>query len=442
MNISEIQNIGFKSQMLDKRIEEIKSKAPISPLQNEIAPIGSFKQFLYQLNQPTLYAAEFSINKMLLSNNVKLLIDSNSPAKTPVACICITTKEDINPAVAEILNSILYDESLKINEKNNSSSTTINLNQNFISCNVDANEADFARLFDSLCNAISSPNLSEENFNKIKNEIISKKKTEEKTPTQQAMQPFYPSRKLSIEDLSKVTLKDVENAHTKIMTNSAITVSMSATNEFFKENKVKIIEILEKTLPKAQVETIQRAKDICQLDKDYRIEGKTTSDHSVVEKFYVLDLDSSVENEVKAEILTKLLKNRIEKKLSPKGNCEIVVTRSLFAKDGYLEIYLSSKNKQISALDMEKYMNDSIQSFYSEPILKEELDIAKKQAVEELKLLYSNSNIRSLSLLENYSDGIISIKSINNVLNSFGEKEINELIKSEFSKFSSTCILS
>lgn len=47
-------------------------------------------------------------------------------------------------------------------------------------------------------------------------------------------------------------VNDVKKLYTNILKNSQMNVSLTTSNEFYKENKAKIIETLEKEFPKIQ----------------------------------------------------------------------------------------------------------------------------------------------------------------------------------------------
>lgn len=438
MNINKIQNVNFKSQMLDKYTKSTPKQAQ-SNYRQQMAPVGSFEQFICQLNKPfAIQAPEFNIETKELSNNIQLLIDSNNINEIPVACVNMITDEKIPIAIIEILNKILFENFFAINKKSDSISIVPECHQNLMVCEIESKEAEFMDVFDFFCSKIVNLDISDENFNKVKNELISKKEQEKNKSSTNVMQKFYLSENPSIEDLNKVTLDEIKKAYAKILANSQARISISSRSEFCKENKTKIANILEKTFPKMRTKIISETKRIKQIDKDFKIENKAPSDRSIIDKFYVLECDSSLKNEIQTEVLTKLVNTRIKQNLPPDNDCDIIVTYPLYIKDKYFEIYLDSSNKKISASDLEKYINNTLQSFTYMPITKKELDNAKKHAAKELKMFYEKSNIRALALLENYSEGLISLKNVNNILNSLTAEEMNKMINKEFSKPSCT----
>ena len=82
MNIKNIQNINFKSQLLDKYIKA--QNAANNPTQNQketSLPIGVFNQLACQPNKTNVNAREFIIEKATLLNDIVFLANNNSSIK-------------------------------------------------------------------------------------------------------------------------------------------------------------------------------------------------------------------------------------------------------------------------------------------------------------------------------------------------------------------------
>ena len=116
----------------------------------------------------------------------------------------------------------------------------------------------------------------------------------------------------------------------------------------------------------------------------------------------------------------------------------LIVDKSTFVEDDYLEIYLNSKDKKYQKNEIEKRINDSIKSLINNPITPIEFEKAKKETVEELNSFYRDSFNRAAILMQNYSDGIANISKTNKILNEITLDEIIEFTKKHLSKPSSS----
>ena len=149
----------------------------------------------------------------------------------------------------------------------------------------------------------------------------------------------------------------------------------------------------------------------------------------------------SYKDGVKTSVLTALIEGRIKSTLPQAQACEILVDSPAFESGSYIDIYLNSEGKKYAASDMEKYLNNSVQTFFKTPISKEELDEAKKQTAEKFAQLYKISSYRAISLLQNYPDGTISIAKDKQILNEITLDEMNKFATQHLSKPSSTAII-
>ena len=118
----------------------------------------------------------------------------------------------------------------------------------------------------------------------------------------------------------------------------------------------------------------------------------------------------------------------------------LVVDKSTFIEDDYLEIYLSSKDKKYQGGEIEKRINDSIKSLTSASISPMELEKAKKETAEELSSFCSDSFNRAAILMQNYSDGVINISKTNKILNEITLDEMTKFTKKHLSKSSVTAV--
>ena len=243
MKIGNIKNINFKSQMLNRYITSKASYPETNAQQQNTAPIGTFNQFAYQVNQPC------AINTPE-SNNIQFVINTNSQNNETAIQINLSQAKESkqNPATFKILSKILDNIESEKRAFDNENWNHIAFSNGILSCEAKGKEGNFMGLFNSLTSSILSPDLSEENFNFAKSELIYRMKYNKSYASSQGMDT-YPS----IEELKKVTLDDVKKLHTDILSNSQIGISLSTSNEFYKENESKIIETLEKTFPKKQI---------------------------------------------------------------------------------------------------------------------------------------------------------------------------------------------
>ena len=90
---------------------------------------------------------------------------------------------------------------------------------------------------------------------------------------------------------------------------------------------------------------------------------------------------------------------------------------------------------------MEKYLNNSVETFFKTTISQEELNKVKKQTAEKFAQLYKISSYRAISLLQNYSDGTISIAKDKQILNEITLDEMNKFATQHLLKPSSTAVI-
>ena len=442
MNIKNIQNINFKSQLLDKYIKA--QNAANNPTQNQketSLPIGVFNQLACQPNKTNVNAREFIIEKATLLNDIVFLADNNSSdIPKMIFSILPVDKKEIKPAICEILNEILFNQSLQT-EENKLSFSTIDYMNNELQCSINSDETEFLKTLNDSIDIILHPDFSNENFIKVKNSLIERAKTRQFSFANEPMEIFFPKKHPSIDELEQISLDDIKKAHKKIIENSQMRVCLSSTSAFYKENKDRVIGIFEKSFPKMKKETeIRQANRIKPIEKDYRIEISSGSDELSISKFYVISDENSFKKEIETSILAKLIKNRIKDFMPKDYDYTLVVDKSTFIEDDYLEIYLSSKDKKYQGGEIEKRINDSIKSLINNPITPMELEKAKKETAEELSSFCSNSFNRAAILMQNYSDGVINISKINKILNEITLDEITKFTKKHLSKSSITAV--
>lgn len=444
MKINSIQKFSFTSQIPNKyMIAQNDQKSPVQAQAQSTVAGNIFNQFAYQLNtsQMPLDAPEITLEKTKLKNNISLLVDTNSPNK-PAGVITLHTldKKGINPSVYEVLSKMLFRESSKIGENNNTATSFIKYNGNVLQCELDTSEANFFDTLNSSVNIILRPDLSQDNFNKAKNDLLNDSKSDD--ASQKAMEVFCPRNYSSTDELSKVTLDDVKKAHETILKNSQMTVALSLPGGFYQQNKDKIVQTFEQSFlqMKEQTDSAEQIKNIHPIDKDYRFEDKS-DDRAAIERFYVIDSEPTYKDSVKTSVLTALIEGRIKSTLPQAQACEILVDSSAFESGSYIDIYLNSEGKKYAASDMEKYLNNSVETFFKTPISKEELNEAKKQTAEKFAQLYKISSYRAISLLQNYSDGTISIAKDKQILNEITLDEMNKFAIQHLLKPSSTAVI-
>ncbi len=444
MKIKSIQKFNFTSQIPSKYIiAQNSQKSPVQAQAQSTVAGNIFNQFAYQLNtsQMPLDAPEITLEKTKLKNNISLLVDTNTPNK-PSGVIALHTfdKKGINPSAYEVLSKMLFGESSKIGENNNAATSFIKFNNNTLQCELDTTEANFFDTLNSSVNIILHPDLSQDNFNKAKNDLLNDSKSDD--ASQKAMEVFCPRNYSSSDELSKVTLDDVKKAHETVLKNSQMTVALSLPNEFYQQNRDKIVQTFEQSFlqMKDQTDSAEQIKNIHPIDKDYRFEDKS-DDRAAIERFYVIDGEQTYKDSVKTSVLTALIEGRIKSTLPQTQACEILVDSPAFESGSYIDIYLNSEGKKYAASDMEKYLNNSVQTFFKTPISKEELDEAKKQTAEKFAQLYKISSYRAISLLQNYPDGTISIAKDKQILNEITLDEMNKFAIQHLLKPSSTAVI-
>lgn len=442
MKIKSIQKFNFTSQIPNKYI--IAQNSQKSPVQAQSTASGNiFNQFAYQLNTPqtSLDAPEITLEKTKLKNNISLLIDTNSPNK-PAGVITLYTldKKGINPSAYEVLSKMLFRESSKIGENNNTATSFIKYNGNVLQCELDTTEANFFDTLNSSVNIILHPDLSQDNFNKAKNDLLNDSKSDD--VSQKAMEVFCPRNNSSSDELSKVTLDDVKKAHETILKNSQMTVAISLPKGFYQQNRDKIVQTFERSFlqMKDQTDHAIKINNIHPINKDYRFEDKS-DDRATIERFYVIDSEPTYKDSVKTSVLTALIETRIKSVLPQAQTCEILIDNPAFESGSYIDIYLNSEGKKYAAADMEKYLNNSVETFFKTPISQEELNKVKKQTAEKFAQLYKISGYRAISLLQNYSDGTISVVKNRQILNEITLDEMNKFATEHLSKPSSTAII-
>ena len=444
MKIKSIQKFNFTSQIPSKYIiVQNSQKSPVQAQAQSAVSGNIFNQFAYQLNTPqtSLDAPEITVEKTKLKNNISLIVDTNSPNK-PAGVITLRTldKKGINPSAYEVLSKMLFGESSKIGENNNAATSFIKFNNNTLQCELDTTEANFFDTLNSSVNIILHPDLSQDNFNKAKNDLLNDLKSDD--ASQKAMEVFCPRNYSSSDELSKVTLDDVKKAHETVLKNSQMTVALSLPNGFYQQNRDKIVQTFERSFlqMKDQTDSAEQIKNIHPIDKDYRFEDKS-DDRAAIERFYVIDGEQTYKDGVKTSVLTALIEGRIKSTLPQAQACEILVDNPAFESGSYIDIYLNSEGKKYAASDMEKYLNNSVQTFFKTPISKEELDEAKKQTAEKFAQLYKISSYRAISLLQNYPDGTISIAKDKQILNEITLDEMSKFATEHLSKPSSTAVI-
>lgn len=444
MKIKSIQKFNFTSQIPSKYIiVQNSQKSPVQAQAQSAVSGNIFNQFAYQLNTPqtSLDAPEITVEKTKLKNNISLIVDTNSPNK-PAGVITLRTldKKGINPSAYEVLSKMLFGESSKIGENNNAATSFIKFNNNTLQCELDTTEANFFDTLNSSVNIILHPDLSQDNFNKAKNDLLNDLKSDD--ASQKAMEVFCPRNYSSSDELSKVTLDDVKKAHETVLKNSQMTVALSLPNGFYQQNRDKIVQTFEQSFlqMKDQTDSAEQIKNIHPIDKDYRFEDKS-DDRAAIERFYVIDGEQTYKDGVKTSVLTALIEGRIKSTLPQAQACEILVDNPAFESGSYIDIYLNSEGKKYAASDMEKYLNNSVQTFFKTPISKEELDEAKKQTAEKFAQLYKISSYRAISLLQNYPDGTISIAKDKQILNEITLDEMSKFATEHLSKPSSTAVI-
>ena len=442
MKIKNIQNTNFKSQLLDKYIKA--QNTANNPTQNQKQaqlPIEIFNQFACHPNQiqTKVNAPEFIIEKTTLSNNIVFLADNNS-SNTPkmIFSILPVDKKEIKPAICEILNEILFNQSLQT-EENKPSFSTIDYMNNELQCSINSDETEFFKTLNSSIDTILHPDLSNENFIKAKTAVIERAKTHQFSFTNEPMEIFFPKKYPNIDELEQISLDDIKKAHKEIIENSQMRIYLSSANAFYKENKERIIEIFQKSFPEMKKETeIKQTNRIKPIEKDYRIEISSGSNELSISKFYVISDESSCKKEIETSVLAKLIKNRIKDFMPKDYDYSLIVDKSTFIEDDYLEIYLNSKDKKYQKSEIEKRINNSIKSLINNPITPTEFEKAKKETAEELSTFYRDSFNRAAILMQNYSDGVANISKTNKFLNEITLDEITKFAKKHLSKPSST----
>ena len=438
MKIFDIKNINFKSQMLNKYIQAQNSTN--NPMQNQTSlTIGSFNQFTYQSDKTNVDAPEFIIEKTTLLNNIVFLADNNSSDKPKMIFSMFPVDEKgIKPAAFEILNEILFNQSLQTRE-NKSAFSIIDYINGELQCDINSDETEFFKTLNNSIDTILHPDFSNENFIKAKSSLIEKIKAYQFSSDKEPMEIFFPKKYPNIDELEQISLDDVKKAHKNIIENSQMRVCLSSTNAFYKENKDKIIQIFEKSFSKMKQETeIKNANRIKPIDKDYRIEVLSGSDELSILKFYVVSGESSYRKEIETSILAKLIKNRIKDFMPKDYDYTLIVDKSTFVEDDYLEIYLSSKDKKYQGNEIEKRINDSIKSLTNISITPTEFKKAKEEAAKEISTFYKDSFNRAAILMQNYSDGVANISKTNKFLNEITLDKMTKFATKHLSKPSST----
>ena len=193
------------------------------------------------------------------------------------------------------------------------------------------------------------------------------------------------------------------------------------------------------SFPEMKKETeIKQTNRIKPIEKDYRIEISSGSNELSISKFYVISDESSCKKEIETSVLAKLIKNRIKDFMPKDYDYSLIVDKSTFIEDDYLEIYLNSKDKKYQKSEIEKRINNSIKSLINNPITPTEFEKAKKETAEELSTFYRDSFNRAAILMQNYSDGVANISKTNKFLNEITLDEITKFAKKHLSKPSST----
>ena len=440
MKIFNIKNINFKSQMLDKYIQAHNYAS--NPAQNQkqaSLPMEAFNQFTYHSNKINVNAPEFTIEKATLSNNIVFLLDNNSSDIPKMIFSMVPIDEKgVKPAAFEILNEILFNQSLQKGE-NDAAFSTIDYTNGELQCDINSDETEFFKTLNNSINIILHPDFSNENFIKAKNSIIEKARVHQSVSNKKPMETFFPKKYSNANELEQISLDDIKEAHKKLIQNSQMKVCLSSTNTFYKENKDKIIEIFEKSFPKMKQETeIKHTKQIKPIDKDYRIEISSKNNELSISKFYIISDESSYRKEVETTILAKLIKNRIKDSMPKDYDYTLIVDKSTFVEDDYLEIYLNSKDKKYQGSEVEKIINDSIKSLTNIAITQTEFEKAKEEAAKEFSSFFEDSFNRAAILMQNYSDGVANISKTNKFLSEITLDEITKFAKKHLSKPSGT----
>ncbi|EKE03769.1 MAG: Peptidase M16-like protein [uncultured bacterium] len=207
-----------------------------------------------------------NIKNFELPNNVRLIINDNPNSIRSSSSVCLETEKlpPHKPGVAYILAAMMGKGSANISEqefKDIADTDNIiiapSVRTYSIEVETDNQAKNLPLALDLAKEIIYNPNLSEENFNKAKNEITFALKVAYEDPTQKAMHTLYRDHPYGYtvrsiqENIDKITLQDVKDLYNYFIQNSQAQTTITGPISKTAGLQDKIVKSME-TVPQAK----------------------------------------------------------------------------------------------------------------------------------------------------------------------------------------------
>lgn len=221
-------------------------------------------------------------------------------------------------------------------------------------------------------------------------------------------------------NLDSITLQDVQTLYANILSNSEGKVVVSLPKAVYAKQRNNLLTAFSTKMPELKQHTGQEyIKTIHPIEKSLIYKGKSHDDKTRYNKYFVIQSDNSVKNNVLSPLLGRALENALKSTLAD-GNS--TVRSDYYNLDGnkfmYFSIETSKSDKQKSNPDFENAFKAAIERLTQVPISENELSLIKKEEKEFMLRARDEQSGRTEELVSNRPGG-------NNYLNEY-VKEIDK----------------
>ncbi len=429
------KNISFKQKQKSNKINLSQQALPCK----QDVSSEFFKQYLIGVENwqnktskaaPVNFENDFNnLETINLKNNLQVVFDPCPDNDTTSMEFELYPEKDYNPnsAVAILLANILNQDLELINQPGSSNDYE---NMRVV---IEPSKKVFISLYSKpehtleksgkLLNTIFNLNISQEKLDNAKSKIIENLSEYPQDRVQSLLNGYESYKK---EDIERVSLSDIEGFYNELKANSMGKCVVSLPSTTYKDEKEKIINLFENTIPNLKPYNYANIKDTIVIpDKPITIEhGKSQN----IERYYAIKDNNTLKNAVTYKIIEKALNNALAKSANEYQHIGCTRSGSDFSK--YYVLYAKGNPSSEETI---KLMDAAIKELTDKQLTPYDFEKAKTQTKSERINENNGSSSRARILTETYDDGDCSIKNFVATLNAITANDVWQKAQKYFS---------
>lgn len=436
------KNISFVKNEVPPQNQQEKEQTGINPfLSQQLIGVNAWAAQNRNYDKKPTYFNDCDLDKVqktTLANNVLLNIDTSPINKAANFKLILSPiqKPQTSYASRSILASMIQDSVEKLDDNTlNKDSNSYKIDNYFYEDDggyLGSLECDYAILdtaLDNFLNAIFNNKLSQEEFNKTKNQRIKKFDNDiDAVQTRKFYGLLNGEKEITLDDLKNVTFDDVQKAYSEFKNNSKCQIALLLPKAEYQKSGNKITNILTTKIPNQQPYQVGTTMNIIKENAEFKTKA---TDEKSIEKHYTI----SDNNTLKDDVLYMMIQKAIEVVAKNKKFDKVYCFDSTDPQNKYFRI--NCWNEQQSLDKLNNNINLIIAKLTNSPLDKVLFESIKSDVKSSIKWGVVSDYSKSDWILKKYTDITPKYEDYISKLNSITPEELQQTAQKYFS---SPCI--